>query len=149
MRNRISVCLYALMITACTKAPQRLPNSNFVNSSNMPLRCVECSYVEEKGFRRISGKIQNDSRSEVKAVVLNVDFRNSQGGTVAKLGNVSSPKWDTVKPRLSERFNVAVPADQPGVTQAVLYFQNSTTGERLSDPTTLFLIISLDSEHRQ
>jgi hypothetical protein len=143
MRMFITIGLCALLLTGCAKSPGHAPSNSSGSDSRTPLGCVKCSYVEEKGSRRISGGIQNDSQSDVRSVALNIDFRDSKGNTVGRQEKTPLPVGDTVAPGLSEQFTVSA-AIQQNVTHAILYFENSKTGEKLSAPTTLLLIVSLE-----
>ena len=144
MRRFITAGFCALLLTACAKAPKRPSSESSEGNNRTPLRCVKCSYVEEKGSRRISGKIQNDSQGEVRDAVLHIDFKDSKGNTVARQEKIPLPLGDTIAPGLSEKFTVSVSPGEQNITYVILYFQNSKTGEPLSAPTTLMLIVSLE-----
>lgn len=145
MRMFITIVLGAILLAACGKAnPERPPAKSSEGDNRTPLRCVKCSYVEEKGSRRISGRIQNDSRGEVRDAVLNIDFKDSKGDTVSRQENIPLPVGDAIAPGLSEQFTVNTPSGGQNITHVILYLRDSKTGEQLSAPTTLLLVVSLE-----
>lgn len=136
----------AILIAACTSNTS--VNSNSVISSpasaGETLQCVGCMFVEGRGVRRIRGKIQNNAEKDIEAVVMDVELKDARGNVVVSQNNISLFGGVGVERRSSKEFSQVINSSQANITQATVHLRKAGTGERLSAPITLLLILSLE-----
>lgn len=127
--------LNALLLAVCD-SPHKDPQ--------LPLRCLDCSFVESRGVRVVSGRIKNDSGKTIELVRLTVNFQDARGNTVVD-ENIALP-IPVLKPQDAQVFSVPVSTKSPAVTQAIVTFETPDGREKLSSPVALLLIVRLEPD---
>jgi hypothetical protein len=119
--------------------PTKLNLSPIPDNSGLILQCINCTFMEDKDGRYVAGQIRNDAKQTVSGYALAIDLQDEKGKSIKKFAGLMLMNAMALQAGETKDFKERILSQEPGVTQAVVYFKKAGTEVKLSNALTLKL----------